>query len=222
MAGMNRRQWLAGVAAAGVVAAGAGCEGTKQEAAVKRPKNENFYKADGSFDVEAAKQAYFDLMKAYHYPISDGLLKGWWVVDFSLGRFADVGMAGIFWLNEKEFDYFGHDIFLLPGQMIPEHAHVKIEGVRAKMEGWHCRRGSAYLFGEGEASAEAKQIVPASEWEFTTVHHVTRIGVGETGKLNRAEAKHFMVAGPEGAIVTEYASYHDNAALRFTDPDAKL
>jgi len=31
-----------------------------------------------------------------------------------------------------------------------------------------------------------------------------------------------MVAGPEGAIVTEYATYHDMAALRFTNPKAKL
>jgi hypothetical protein len=27
-----------------------------------------------------------------------------------------------------------------------------------------------------------------------------------------------MVAGPDGAIVTEYATYHDGKALRFQDP----
>jgi hypothetical protein len=45
---------------------------------------------------------------------------------------------------------------------------------------------------------------------------------GEVTWLPEAEQWHSMLAGPEGAIVTEYASYHDNAALRFTIPNAKL
>ena len=40
--------------------------------------------------------------------------------------------------------------------------------------------------------------------------------------LNRPEAKHFMMAGPEGAIVTEYATFHDNKCLRFTNPGVKF
>jgi hypothetical protein len=31
-----------------------------------------------------------------------------------------------------------------------------------------------------------------------------------------------MIAGPEGAIVTEYATYHDMAGLRFSNPKVKL
>jgi len=31
-----------------------------------------------------------------------------------------------------------------------------------------------------------------------------------------------MVAGAEGAIVSEYATYHDNKGLRFTDPKVKF
>ncbi len=148
--------------------------------------------------------------------------ESWWIVDFALGRFTDVGMGGIFWINSKENDFFGHDIFLLPGQMIPEHIHVKTKDARAKMEGWHCRRGSITLFGEGDPSPDAEKIIPASELKFTTVRHTTHRDVGQVGCLNRPEARHFMVAGPQGAIVSEYASYHDNAALRFTDPDIKL
>ncbi len=30
------------------------------------------------------------------------------------------------------------------------------------------------------------------------------------------------MAGENGAIVTEYGTYHDNAGLRFTNPRAKL
>ena len=36
------------------------------------------------------------------------------------------------------------------------------------------------------------------------------------------ETFHFMMAGPEGAVVCEWANYHDNAGLRFTHPTATL
>jgi len=40
--------------------------------------------------------------------------------------------------------------------------------------------------------------------------------------LGRATAKHFMIAGPSGAIVTEYGTFHDNAGLRFTNTGVKF
>jgi hypothetical protein len=36
--------------------------------------------------------------------------------------------------------------------------------------------------------------------------------------LNRPGAKHFLIAGPQGAIATEFATYHADAGLRFTNP----
>ena len=45
---------------------------------------------------------------------------------------------------------------------------------------------------------------------------------GEIKMLARPLEKHSMRAGPEGAIVTEYASYHDMKGLRFTHPKVKL
>jgi D-lyxose ketol-isomerase len=41
---------------------------------------------------------------------------------------------------------------------------------------------------------------------------------GEVGMLGGAEQWHWMLAGPEGAIVTEYATYHDGTGLRFSHP----
>jgi D-lyxose ketol-isomerase len=223
---MNRRQWLAGTAAAGLVAAGAGCEGMKRKGDMAAIKNADFYKADGTFDQDSAKQAYYDLMASFGYPQYESLKEQLWVLDFGLGRFTDVGMGGVFWLNEWDEDakygYLGHEIYLLPGQMIPEHWHVKHEAIQPKIEGWMCRYGQTILFGEGDASPEAKKIIPASEWEHTTVRHMTRVKPGECGKLNRPLARHSQVGGPDGAIVTEYASYHSMDALRFTNPNVKL
>ena len=46
--------------------------------------------------------------------------------------------------------------------------------------------------------------------------------VGDILRLKEMETFHFMMAGPEGAVVCEWANYHDNAGLRFTHPTATL
>ena len=230
MADITRRQWLAGaaagVAAAGAAAAGAGCEGMKRQGALTVHKNAEFYGPDGKLNQDAAKQAYFELMGSFGYPVYDNLRKNLWVLDFGVGRFTEAGMGGIFWINEwvdeGKYGYLGHEIFLLPGQMIPEHWHVKTEKYAAKAEAWQLRYGDVTLFGEGDPTPEAVARIPASERECTTVKHGTVLKPGDVAPLNRVEARHFMLAGPRGCIVTEYASYHDMGALRFTNPNAKL
>ena len=229
MADLTRRKLItavAGGAAAAMAATGAGCEAAKPVKKLRIHKNEEFYGADGTFDQEAAKKAYFEFMEFHGYPVYDNLLKNMWVLDFALGRFTDVGMGGIFWLNEwveeGKYGYLGHEIFLLPGQMIPEHWHVKHQDILPKMEGWHCRYGETILFAEGPESPDSKKIIPASEWEFTTCHKSQHVPPGEVGKLDKPEAPHSQVAGPQGAIVSEYATYHSMDALRFKNPSVKL
>jgi hypothetical protein len=46
--------------------------------------------------------------------------------------------------------------------------------------------------------------------------------VGDVLRLKEMETFHFMMAGPEGAIVDEWACFHDNAGLRFTNSEAAL
>jgi hypothetical protein len=131
-------------------------------------------------------------------------------------------MAGIFWLNRQDYGYFGHEIYLLPGQMIPEHSHVATPKGPAKMESWQPRRGKIFTFGEGEATPEFLDKIPASQRSLVHSRHCTPLGIDELADLNRREAWHFMVAGPEGALVTEYGTFHDMDGLRFSNPKAKL
>ncbi len=90
----------------------------------KKYTNADFYK-DGKFDQEAAKKAFLDMFEFYGVPYTPLMEKDIWFTDFGLGDFENVGMGGIFWVNDPEYGYFAHAIYLLPGQMIPEHAHVK-------------------------------------------------------------------------------------------------
>jgi len=190
---------------------------------VKLPKykNEDFYQ-DGKFQVEKAKQAYFGMMAAHGYPVPESLRTNMWATDFALDDFVKVGMAGIFWINSQESGYFAHEIYLLPGQMIVEHGHEPTAKGRAKMESWHVRYGSIYTMGEEGGPLPPELKLAKSQEKFITVSKCKVLRAGEIGTLNRVGAKHFMVAGPEGAIVTEYGTFHDNDGLRFTNPKVKF
>lgn len=191
-------------------------------AAVKTYKSADFYGADGKFLVDKAREAYYDMFRRFQYPISEKLQKEMWILDFGLDDFAHVGMAGIFWLNRQDYNYFGHEIYLLPGQMIPEHCHQPTAKGAPKMESWQPRRGMIYTFGEGEPTPEFLDKIPASQREIVKSRHCQPLGIDELGDLNRLTAWHFMVAGPEGALVTEYGTFHDMDGLRFSNPKAKL
>ncbi len=218
---MSRREMmggaLAGAASASLLGAG---PAAAQGGNLKVYPNAHFYKSDGSFDVAAAKAAYYEMFEFYDYPIVPRL-KGeeFWAVDFGLGKFMEVGMAGIFWLNLKDQNYFGHEIYLLPGQMIPEHRHVKTPVAGPKLESWHVRHGWVNIYGEGEATAGVEERIPASHRECCKARVEQKLLPGEVGHLGGPEQWHWMRAGEQGAIVTEYATYHDGAALRFSLED---
>ena len=186
-------------------------------------QNEDFYKADGTFDPDKAKQAYYEMMEHFNYPVVDRL-KGdeFWAVDFGLGRFSEVGMAGIFWVNNLKDNYFGHEIYLLPGQRIPEHGHDKTVKAEPKMEAWQVRYGMVYIYGQGQPTSDADADIPQAEKPYWKAKCKKLLLPGQVGKLETAESMHWMMAGPEGAIVTEYATYHDGDALKFSNPNVKF
>ncbi|MFA7692752.1 MAG: hypothetical protein WCX86_07635 [Candidatus Hydrogenedentales bacterium] len=221
---ITRRQMMSGVAvgAAGLLMKGKVMAQSLKMPAITRYPNEHFYKSDGSFDEEAGKAAFFEMFEAFQYPIVDRLRTDeFWVVDFGLGKFTEVGMGGIFWFNNKEDNYFGHEIYLLPGQMIPEHKHVHTDDAAPKMESWQPRHGWIYIYGEGEPTPGVEERIPPSHREIAHARKEQKLLPGEIGALNAAEEWHWMIA-PEGAIVTEYATYHDGAALRFSHPQVKM
>ena len=207
---------------------------------VANPINQNFYKDDGSFDSEKATKSYFDMMKAFHYPISENLKNQFWCADFLTGEFASLGMGGIFWVNEsgvysetgtksykgkysdEKFGYLGHDIYLLPKQVLPEHHHIGgPEGYAPKMESWRIINGSITFFGEYDSGNGERLIseLPKSEqpwgygnsW-FKSKYYVTK-KAGEVYTLQDPESWHGQMAGANGAIVAEYATFHNHVSF---------
>jgi D-lyxose ketol-isomerase len=195
----------------------------KATAKVKLPKykNEDFYK-DGKFQVEKAKQAYLGLMAKHGYPVPESLRTNFWASDFGLGDFVNAGMGGVVWINHEKQGYFGHEIYLLPGQMIVEHGHEATAKGKPKMESWHVRNGSIYTFGEEGGPIPAGLKLAKSQEKYITVQKCYEMQMGDIRTLNRVGAMHFMVGGPQGAIVTEYGTFHDGEGLRFTNPGVKF
>ncbi|MDR1880157.1 MAG: hypothetical protein LBQ78_04425 [Tannerellaceae bacterium] len=196
-----------------------GCKNKKEMKYSKKYTNADFY-TDGKFNQEVALQAYKDMFEFYGVPFTPFMEKEMWVVDFGLGDFEHVGMGGVFWVNDPVHNYFAHAIYLLPGQMIAEHAHVRT-AYAPKFESWMVTKGWVYNFSEvGEATPDVVP-TPESHAAVRSKNYVVQ-HVGEIIHLKKEETFHFMMAGPEGAIVDEWASYHDGAGLRFSDPKAAL
>jgi len=221
---LTRRSILLGSTAvlAGEMSIAGSAAAVRQRAEVKNYTNADFCTADGTFMEDKARAAYYDMFRRFGYPISDRLRKEMWILDFGLGDFAHVGMAGIFWLNREDYNYFGHEIYLLPGQMIAEHKHLATDKGDPKMESWQPRRGMIYTFGEGEPTPAFLDKIPASQRDLVKSRNCRPLQIDEVGDLNRLTAWHFMVAGPEGALVTEYGTFHDMDGLRFSNPQATL
>ena len=222
--------------------------GCKPLAPVTNPGNAAFYKADGAFDAAAAKDAYYAMMKAFGYPIPEFLrTDNFWVADFLQRDFENLGMGGVFWVNAKgkygetgakaykgdfkgqSFGYLGHDIYLLPGQVLPEHRHIGgAEGFGPKMESWHIRHGSVNFFGQIKGTDTDTLIseMPAAKRPYGfgeawfKCKYVANRKAGGMYHLNDPEAYHFMRAGPNGAIVSEYATYHNQ--VEFSKPSMKF
>ncbi len=171
---------------------------------------------------------------------------GFWAVDFMKGDFMKYGMGGVIWVDEIREEYFGHDIYLLPLQSIAEHSHVpgkvKTEDrwtnktyekdIPAKMESWLVRHGWVYSFSEvGEPNldkpefAEAKANLSAllttpdpktGKIRLKSVHVEKWTADGVAHKLPRECSWHFLMGGTQGAIVSEFANFHDGEKNRYT------
>ena len=245
MTKVTRRSFIGSTMAAGL-AVGTALKAQTAQASGTSETMDELYK-DGKLDVAAVKQAYFDMLARFDYPVPD-LLKtdAFWVADFNQGDILKLGMGGIFWINESgtygthgaqkyagefrdsTFGYLGHEIFLLPGQTLPEHRHIGgSEGFGPKMEAWQVRYGEVTFHGEyqGEGTEVELSKLPESKrpWGYGETWMKSRFGVtrdARSGKpyiLKDPESWHGQKAGADGAILTEYATYHNH--VMFSKPE---
>jgi D-lyxose ketol-isomerase len=180
--------------------------------------NATFYDANGTFLPDVAKDAYITLMEYHGYPVFPDVKDKLWVSDYGTGEFTKLGLGANSFINNEEDRYMSMDLFLLPSQMLPEHFHLSTDKNPSKMEGWTVRHGVSYVYGEGEPTVPMKAVVPQCHMKGTvTVKHEVILSPGEFTPLVRATAPHWQFGGPEGTIMTETATVHDNDGVRHSD-----
>ncbi len=205
-----------GLACLVVLGGCAGGAGTSSDATSIRFPNAYFYDADGKFLEEKGKDAYVAVMKYHGYPVFPGIREKLWVSDYGTGQFTKLGLGAVMFDNNEKDRYMLMDIYLLPNQMLPEHWHLKTEKNPSKLEGWLVRNGSSYIGGVGEANMTIT--VPKCHMGGkVTVKHEVLTKPGEFVRLAEVGTRHWQFAGPEGAIITEVATVHDNAGVRHSD-----
>jgi D-lyxose ketol-isomerase len=186
------------------------------------PAAKSYYDASGKFDQEAAKRAYLDFLKQSGYPVNDTIAGKLFVSDFGLGRFSEAGLGVIVWWGDEKYNYSGLDAFLLPGQIIPEHWHVKVRDIPSKMEAWLVRSGEIYAYAEGAPTPNMRAKLSAADAAQVTMKNERILRVGDIAGISHPEEKHWMQAGPQGAIFTEFSTFHTGEAVKFTDPKIKF
>jgi D-lyxose ketol-isomerase len=187
-----------------------------------RMDNKQFYDAAGKFNLEAAGRVYLDFLKQRGYPVNETIAKKLFVTDFGLGRFTDVGLGVIVWHGDEKYNYSGLDAYLLPGQLIPEHWHVKVRDIPEKMEVWLVRSGEIYTYAEGAPTPNMRAKLTDTDAAHITVKSERILRVGEIAGISRPLEKHWMQAGPQGAIFTEFSTFHTGEAVKFTDVKVKF
>lgn len=245
----SRRTFVAGALAAG----GAAITGCKSKTTETTNETTSMTKSDlyskGSLDIQKTKDAYFKMLADFNYPIPD-ILKtdDFWVCDFEQGDILALGMSGIFWINEKgeykssgagnysgdyadqSFGYLLHEIYLLPGQTLPEHNHLGgPENMGPKMESWQVRYGEVYFFGQykhgdelliSEAPENMRPWGFGEDWFKSKYISKRDAKTNQMYTLKDPEAWHGQKAGPKGAIVTEVATFHNH--VQFSKPGMKF
>jgi D-lyxose ketol-isomerase len=233
------------VVCAGMLLQGCATSTVQQSGKVANVGNSKDFYADGVLSVDQVKQAYFDMMERFDYPVPDVLkTDDFWVCDFNQGNILALGMGGIFWINEKgeyktsgagkyagqykdeKFGYLLHEIYLLPGQTLPEHRHIGgEEGYAPKMEAWQVRYGAVSFFGEYKHGDEV--LISAwpevdRPWGYGETWMKSKYITKRDSKTNQMyvmsdpESWHGQKAGKDGAIVTEVATYHNH--VMFSKP----
>lgn len=201
------------------VAAGRVAGGAEDSQRSLKFDNAEFYGSDGSFQVDKAKQAILRLCAYHNYPVFPDLAQNLWVSDYGIGQFTTLGLAACIFVNNVADRYMMMDLFILPGQMLPEHWHVAAEGNPAKLEGWLVRWGLSHIVGVGEPNLGSDVVVPKIHWGGrVTARHDVPAKPGMFVPLGKVESPHWQFGGPEGAIVTEVANVHTGAGVRHSDP----
>ena len=140
------------------------------------------------------------------------------VVDLNLGRFHEIGLTILVYVNTDRV--CAKELILFPHQICPEHRHPPVAGTPGKEETFRCRWGRVYLYVPGEPTPAPHASVPMDKRNVFTVWHEIILNPGDQYTLP-PDTLHWFQAGAEGAVVSEFSTTSRDATDVFTDPEIR-
>ena len=137
------------------------------------------------------------------------------VADFGLGRLHQTGLQLLVYVNTDR--HCAKELVLYPGQTCAEHLHPPFDGTPGKEETFRCRRGTVYLYVEGEPAGEPACTPPPGVY---TVFREIVLHPGDQHTIP-PNTRHWFQAGPEGAVVSEFSTASRDELDVFTDPGVR-
>src|SRR4051812_28177305 len=89
------------------------------------------------------------------------------IADFGLGDLEQTGLELITYVNNDR--YCAKELVLFPRQTCPEHLHPMVDGKPGKLETFRCRKGTVWLYVEGEPTHPIKATPPPGREDSYTV-----------------------------------------------------
>jgi D-lyxose ketol-isomerase len=138
------------------------------------------------------------------------------IASMGLGMLDKIGIQIHTYINTKRCS--AKELVLFPGQICPEQIHPPVEGGPGKEESFRVRWGVLYLYVEGEPTKNIKAKIPSGKEDTFTVYHEIVLNKGDQYTLEPG-IKHWLCGGPEGCVVSEFATYNRDDLDIFTDPE---
>lgn len=161
--------------------------------------------------IKAAK-----LLKSAGIVITPAERKSLEVADFGLGRFEELGLTILVYVNTRSV--CAKELVILPRQTCPEHRHPPVGKEPGKEETFRCRAGEVYLYLPGEPSANPRARIPVDKEKNFTVRREVVLRPGEQYTL-APDTLHWFQAGDKGAVVSEFSTTSRDELDVFTDPE---
>lgn len=137
------------------------------------------------------------------------------VLDFGLGDIDHIGLQVLVYVNTPKLTV--KYLAVAPGQTCGEHMHVVDDKGEGKEETFRCLKGRIYLYIDGEPTLSPQCQPPEGYEKYFTARREIVLNAGEHYTLE-AGRRHWFRAGPQGAVIAEYATAGDDSTDVFTDP----
>lgn len=146
--------------------------------------------------------------------LAPGELEAIEVDDFGFGQLDEIGLQSLVYVSTSRV--CAKELVLFPEQTCPEHRHPPHRGP-GKEETYRCRSGLVYVYIEGEPTPEPACRPPRADLGVYMAWHEVVLRPAEQLSLE-PNVLHWLHAGPEGAVVSEFATACPPGVDIFTDP----